>query len=405
MPTNYPATSIPKYLLYSHYKALDHVQELGFIPVRLFRVLYPLWRVRVEGRQRVTAEFDEMEWYIERGLIEAKFCTVSELASFFGLELAFVQRMVKSLREIGHVTGDDSHLALTDLGMDSVRDRVRYDDQKNGVELYFDALGNQPLSLEHYKIPILEALPEKTPYQAFFHFDHSWNDTVLRKMLSDPENKQLNLPDEITTSQLLSHEPVYMPAYFIEARENKPASPLRLLVFSQVRGLHDTVLEAAVNRDPVVYRALKAKTDSLSESVRRYFEQSGLKKDAWYLNENGAFGAQVMVDGQVFLPGSDLDEVESGRLTMRSVGRYALIYDWCIWVMCDDIKVRRQAGAEQLLEWLQGAGTKPSEQEISRKFASLCQRLSIPLLTIDAVLSLARQRSLSRAAERLEQME
>ena len=61
-------------------------------------------------------------------------------------------------------------------------------------------------------------------------------------------------------SQLLSREPVYMPAYFVEARENKPASPLRLLVFSQVRGLHDTVLEEAVNRDPTVYRALKART-------------------------------------------------------------------------------------------------------------------------------------------------
>jgi hypothetical protein len=170
-----------------------------------------------------------------------------------------------------------------------------------------------------------------------------------------------------------------------------------------VRGLHDTVLEEAVNRDPTVYRALKAKTDSRAESVRRYFEQSGLKSEAWYLNENGPWGAQVMVDGQVFLPGSD--EEDSGRLTMRSVGRYTLIYDWCIWVMCDDVTVRNQAAAEQLLEWLQGASTSPSREEIERKFTNLCQRLNIPELPARTVLTLARQRRLGRAAGRLEEMD
>jgi hypothetical protein len=179
----------------------------------------------------------------------------------------------------------------------------------------------------------------------------------------------------------------------------------RLLVFSQVRGLHDTVLEEAVNRDPTVYRALKAKTDSRAESVRRYFERSGLKKDAWYLNENGPWGAQVMVDGQVFLPGSDMEAEESGRLSLRSVGRYALIYDWCIWVMCDDVNIRKQAAAEQLLEWLQGANATPSPVEINRKFAGLCQRLSIELLPAADVLALARQKGLARAAERLEELD
>ena len=405
MPANSPAISSPKYLLYSHYRALDQVQELGFIPVRLFRVLYPLWRVRVEGRQRIATEFDELEWVLERGLQEAGLSSLPELAAFFGLDQAFVQRLVNFARGIGHLAGDDSHLSLTELGAASVRDRVRYEEQKTNAELYFDALGNRPLSAEHYKIPILESLPPagKTPFQAFYQFDHAWNEDALNKVLNSPEKKNFNLPEQVSAAQLLNREPAYMPAYFIEARENKPSSPLRLLVFSQVRGLHDTVLEEAVNHDPMVYRALKAKTDSRAESVRRYFEQSGLKKDAWYLNENGPLGAQVMVDGQVFLPGADEDE--SGRLTLRSVGRYTLIYDWCIWVMCDDANIRKQAAAEQLLEWLQGANAQPASEEITRKFVNLCQRLKIPLLPAKEVLALARQRSLGRAAERLEELE
>ncbi len=408
MPANYPASSNSKYLLYSHYKALDQVQELGLIPLRLFRVFYPLWRVRVEGRQRVETDFDELEWYLERGLQQASFSSVAELASFFGLETAFVQRLVNFAREIGHLVGDDTHLALTELGAASVRDRVRYEDQKTSSELYFEALGNLPLTQEHFKIPILEALPpaEKTPFQAFFHFDQTWTEDALKQMRLNPQQNPLNLPDEISAAQLLNPEPVYMPAYFIEVRENKPASPPRLMVFSQVRGLHDVILEQAVNRDPLVYRALKAKTDSLPEAVRRYFEQSGLKKDAWYLNENGPWGAQVMVDGQVFLPGpGQSDEEESGRLSLRSVGRYTIIYDWCIWVMCDDAGVRKQAAAEQLLDWLQGANTQPAPPEITRKFASLAQRLSLPSLPVSEVLALARQKGFARAAERLEELE
>jgi hypothetical protein len=111
-----------KYLLYSHYMALDQVQEMGLIPLGLFRVLYPLRRVRVDGRQRIATEFDEVELYLERGLLVTGFSSVAELAAFFGLELSFVQRMINFSRGGGHVTrsgwptsGDDAHLVLTEL--------------------------------------------------------------------------------------------------------------------------------------------------------------------------------------------------------------------------------------------------------------------------------------------------
>jgi hypothetical protein len=175
---------------------------MGLIPLRLFRVLYPLWRVRVDGRQRIAMEFDEVELYLERGLLEAGFSSVAELAAFFGLELSFVQRIINFSRGSGHVNGDDAHLVLTELGFESVRQRVRYEDQKASAELYFDALGNCPLTPEHYKIPILESLPAagKTPFQAFFHFEHTWNEGALEPILQNPDKRRYNLPDEISAS-------------------------------------------------------------------------------------------------------------------------------------------------------------------------------------------------------------
>jgi hypothetical protein len=404
MPTTSPASSSAKYLLYHHFKALDQVQELGLVPVRLFRVLYPLWRVRVEGRQRVAAEFDELEWFLERGLQEAGFHSAQELAAFFGLELVFVQKLLAQAREIGHLAGNDGALALTALGQAAVFERVRYTERILNTELYFEALGNLPLTLEHYKIPILETLPDKTPFQAFYHFDQAWNTDALEQLLKGPDKAQLNLPDEISAAQLVSRAPVYLPVYFVEAREDKPSGALSLLIFSQVRGLRDKVLEYAVNRDPKVYRALKARTNSRAEAVQRYFEQSGLKKDAWYLNENGPWGAQVMVDGEVFLAGGDAEE-ESGRLTLRNVGRYALIYDWCVWVMCDDVNIRTQAAAEQLVEWLQNVNIRPAQFEVRQKITSLAQRLNVPPPTVRSLLTLARRKGFTRAAERLEELD
>lgn len=385
----------PANLLYHPYKALDIVQEMNLVPVRLFKVLYPLWRVRAEGRQRLSGEFDEMEWYLERGIAQAGLKSVAALAAFFGLEVDFTRRLVALARGIGHIGGEDGSLSLTALGLASVKEKVRYEERKTTTELYFDALNNRALTAEHYKIPILESLPAQTPFQAFYHFDKTWNPEALSQLKS-------SLPAEIH-AELLNREPAYLPAYFVEAREKKPSGPLRLLVFSQVRGLHDTVLEEAVNRDPVIYRALKARTDSRAEAVRRYFEQSGLKSDAWYLNENGPWGAQVMVDGQVFLPNADEDE--SIRLNVRSVGRYTLIYDWCIWVVCDDAEIRRQAAAEQLVDWLQSASAHPTREEIQGKLTGLCQRLNIAPEPVGALLSLARRKGQHRAAERLEELD
>jgi hypothetical protein len=402
---NSPAASNPEYLLYSHYQALDQVQELGLIPVRLFRVLYPLWRVRVEGRQRVALEYDELSGFIARGIAEAGCHSARELAAFFGLELALVEKLLAQAREIGHLSGEDGELALTTLGQASLFERVRYEERQLNSELYFEALSNLPLTLEHYKIPILETIPEKTPFQAFYHFDQTWDTAALEKLQQSPDRAQLNLPDEIRAAELISREPVYLPVYFVEAREKTANGELRLLVFSQVRGLRDKVLEYAVNRDPKVFRALKARTNSRAEAVQRYFEQGGLRQEAWYLNENGPWGAQVMVDGEVFLPGTAANEAENRRLTLRSVGRYTVIYDWCIWVVCDDANLRAEAAAEQLVEWLQNVNLRPTQFEIRQKIDGLAKRLNVPPLPLTGLLTLARRRGLTRAAERLEALD
>jgi hypothetical protein len=394
------------HLLYHPYKALEHVQELGLIPVRLFRVLYPLWRVRVEGRQRQKTEWDELEWFIERGIHEGGLRSSTALSEFFGLETDFVAMLLTRAREAGHLSGDEGVLSLTTAGLDSLRERVRYEERKLDNLLYFEALGNLPLTLEHDKVPILEQLPPvgETPFQAFYHFDQTWNTDALERLRENPEPGLPRLPEDIGKTELDSPQPVYLPVYFVEAREDKPNPRFSLLAFSQVRGLRDTTLEYAVNRDPQVFRALAARADSRADAVERYFKQMGLRKDDWYLNEDGPWGAQVMLAGEVFRPAGE-DEDESPRLTVRNAGRYHVIYDWCLWLMCDDPKIRARAAAEQALEWLQYANIRPSEFEFRQKVSDLSQRLRVDAPPLSDLLALAQRRKMTRAAARLAEME
>lgn len=395
------------HLLYHPYKALEQVQELGLIPVRLFRVLYPLWRVRVEGRQRLKTEWDELEWFIERGIHEGGLRSSTALSEFFGLETDFIAKLLTRAREAGHLSGNDEALSLTPVGLDSLRERARYEQRRLESILYFEALGNLPLTLEHDKVPILEQLPpaNETPFQAFFHFNQTWSADALERLRANPEPGLPHLPEDIGKAELDSPQPVYLPVYFVEAREDKPDGRFCLLAFSQVRGLRDITLEYAVNRDPQVFRALAARADSRADAVERYFKQIGLRKDDWYLNEAGPWGAQVMLAGEVFQPAGGENEDDMPRLTARNVGRYHVIYDWCLWIMCDDPKIRARAVAEQSLEWLQYANIRPSEFEFRQKVTNLSQRLRVDAPSLADLLALAQRRKMTRAAERLAEME
>ena len=87
------------------------------------------------------------------------------------------------------------------------------------------------------------------------------------------------------------------------------------------------------------------------------------------------------------------------------MGRYTVIYDWCLWVVCDDANLRAEAAAEQLVEWLQNINLRPTQFEIRQKIDGLAKRLNVPPPPLTGLLTLARRRGLTRAAERLEALD
>ncbi len=397
-------------LLYSPHKALDAVLALGAIPKRLFRIFYPLWRVRVEGRQRLATDFEELEWYMERGIHEGGLTSVATLAHFFGLEARFVERLVNFLRAIGHIVEGTGPLALTPLGRESLQARVRYQEQRTSAWLYFDGLDSRPLTLEHYAIPVYDDLSANSSFFALYQFDREWDPISLRRLMETPSDRHnFNLPDELThIDRPLAQEPTYMPIYVVE-RLGRATTDLPLfLVFSRVRSLRDTVLEPVVNQDILTQEAFRQlRAGDLEHAAQGHLARCGLREDEWYLQANGPWGAQVMVDAGALrrLTQQATADSEARSLTIRDVGKYLLAYDWCLWLTCDDVAVRQEAAIAQLLEWLQFTTANPTSADLARRIRQMAERLRIDPITPDVLLEAAAQQGQARAVERLDGME
>jgi hypothetical protein len=400
MLTNYKDFSNQERILYSPHKALDQSLDLGAIPERLFYIFYPIWRVQVEGRQRVQTNFEELEWFLERGLHDCQLSTFLELSQFFGLEESFVRQLVNFLEGIGHIRVVKDHLFLTDLGKTSVQEKVRYQDQETSTLLYFDGLSSRPLTQDHYKIKIFETLPEHTIFQALFFFNHVWDQVPLEQLLKHPDRAKYNLPDEISNLTPLSKEPAYIPIYIIQRRTDQSSQLPPYLVFSNVKGLRDLTLEETVNTEPYIRSALgHAVRSGLEMAVKSKLQNRGIPEDAWYLTASSLLGARVMLNGEMITESSN-HQKKTG-LTIQDIGRYFLVEDWCVWLTTDDLEKRKEASIEQLLEWLQQSTAAPTKEIIENKILQSSNRLEVEPVSIKTLVDLASQRGLARAMERL----
>lgn len=408
MSQNFAANS-PSYLLYSPHRALDAVLDLGALPRRLLRVFYPLWRVRVTGQQRVAHEFEDVEWFIIRGIHEGNLTTVADLAQFFGLTERIVQRTLDFLREIGHLQQEAQQFRLTARGRESVQAQMRYEEHHLSTWLYFDGLDSQPLTRAHYAIPVYADIVPHTAFRALYPFERLWDTISLERLMQRPDRRQFNLPDELTHIEPpVGQAPVYLPIYIIERYPDTALDLPPFLVFSRVRGLRDALLESVINVDVLTHDALQSpRTGDLARAVRNYLTRRGLEEDTWYVQQNTPWGAQVMVDGDTLrrLSRRAGDNTEKRPITIRDVGRYLLVYDWCVWLTCDDVALRQESAVVRLLEWVQFAPSAPRAAEVTQRVQQMVTRLRIASISLDDLLETAARLGMDRALARLEGME
>ncbi|WP_308299099.1 hypothetical protein [Streptomyces sp. GESEQ-35] len=104
-----------------------------------------MWRVEVQADATEGEPYELIDRFLERGIAEAGLATADELAAFFALEPALVRQALQFLAAIRHIEEDrHGRLALTELGLRSVRDEIRCTvTQKDRRKLYLRGHGHR----------------------------------------------------------------------------------------------------------------------------------------------------------------------------------------------------------------------------------------------------------------------
>lgn len=398
----------PDKLLYSPQKALDETVALGAVPRRLFRVLYPVRVIEVHGRQRVSTDMEEIQWFIERAIHQADLNTVDDLEFFLGLDAKYIRVMISFLETIGHVTTTGGKLKLLPLGEESVAHRVSYQERETQFKLYFDAFGNRPLRQEHYRVKFYETPPDNPGYLIFPHLFRKWDPEALTRLNHQKDRSRYGLLDEVRSISPATEDRIlYMPVYIVErAVDVDEISDLPdYLVFNTLPGYRDVELEQSINQDPIVWDWLGSVGANLEEVLAKRLGGFGLKDGQYRVQEDPIWGVEAYIEPSAISTenGMSARNAADQKITLKQIGRYLMAGDWCVLLTCEDRSIRLAAGVQDCLEKLEYSHSDPSAEDINKTIAVINRRLNLdPGITISTLMDEANHRGMYRTISRLE---
>ncbi len=348
-------------LLYDPRRAIDHAQGIpGLAPLRLFAVLYPLWLVETRATQERKRPYEFIEHYLERGIGEGELYTTAELAAFFGLSTALVEKALAFLQTIQHVTYINGIWNLTPRGIRSLEEGEKRVPQTKTQKFYFDGFCGKPLLREHYSKSLhivsgtdadeVTRLPRGGYQFRRLYTRHLWNPASISKLEKLPNKEEYNLPPESHDLQAVGVMTVYLPMYIIETRRRSSQSPESsasyYLAYTHVRGRRDAFFERFVNDTPDIKKVLHAEEEvAVGDRWSKWLISQGL----------AAVRPEQTLSGlwRVVLTPAMLRSANT-RLSASDMGKYQLErrgYFLQIW--CEDIDLRRQAVLDQALKYIQ----------------------------------------------------
>jgi hypothetical protein len=203
--------------------AEDTLYGMGAAPTRLCRLLLPVWRVQVRATVYDTEPYDLIDRYVAAAIADGGLESVAEIAAFYGLDPTVVGGAVRFLTSVGHVSRDGG-LALTEIGLRSVRDGRRYrrslEDRR---QLYFEGFTYRPLAKAYYDdrtVTFVEGM-EQDDFTPVLRFPpRGPGPDALDALAGLPANERtrFNLPEQVIAPSLAeAPRLVYLPAYVVRA--------------------------------------------------------------------------------------------------------------------------------------------------------------------------------------------
>ena len=328
------------------------------IPVKLFKILFPLWNVDVIGTQQEGHPYELLEQFIEQGIHEGALSSIETLTHFFGLPNDIVEEKLNFLRAIGHVTGTNTRLALTSLGMQSLQSGMSYRTLETRRNLYFDAFGLRPLPRNHYNLHLLsfedaQKIQDSSIY-CLYSF-RSWDNHATSELSQRLDRSSYNLPDKLIISESRGVERAFIPMCIVETHIHDIAHQkmnTRYIVVTHVQGWRDVFFEEIVNSESSIHDLLQSEFDhqgkSIEDLLAKWLSRQRFAQYAHLLQAQDGIW-QVHIDAKVFTQAN----VHLAMMNIRDIGSYRLAQSYLYQIWCDEPPIRRTAALEQTIAFIE----------------------------------------------------
>ena len=387
-------------LIYPARRAVEHaVTVAGVRPRRLFPVLWPLWQVETTATFYDEQPYDLVDRFLVRAVTEAELTRVDELVAFLGVPEAWARRCLRYLSVIGHIRLDGDLVRMTELGLSSARDGLRYVYQtESRQDILVERFTGRPLPRSHYAGSV-EVLPSWTVDQGQLadrsrfrplNAPAAFRRELVEQLVDRPDRTELNLPAQLRHLRVVEDRDGFLPAYVVETVDSG------LLVYTAAAADRDAFFEAACREAPVVHSVIDA-------------EEPGDPRQIW---TEWLAGPKTIRRGTLRQLSSGiwratLHEDSFGgasKLPLTRLGSFELRKHHFLQLWCQDAELRRRAAHER------GLGLATTREvrtlvHLESRVAELAVQLEVRAPTVAELRAYGEQHGMHAHVARLDQLE
>ncbi|MFC5747991.1 hypothetical protein [Actinomadura rugatobispora] len=371
-------------VLYPPSRALEHAADLpGVRPLRIHRIGVPLFEVEIDALVHDAQPYDLLDRFVGRALADAELRSPAEIADFLGLALPMVDRVLRFLGNVGHLTtAPDGTLVLTDLGRRSVQDDRRYVPKRDRQKLYFDGVRGEALPAVHYSRSVTVLRRDEATDQKLFRLPKAcaFRNDAVHALAARPDRTAYNLLSDFLEVTPVAVDDAHLPCYLV--RTQTPRG-LDLLAYSGIPGLRDEHLERLLRGWPLIGQQLAVDDANHQGDPRDEFGD--------WLREQGLDPDLLRWVDQpprlrLTLPASRFHDVRPntprrGTFGLTQVGSFTAPRGQVLQLWCDDERLRRDAAYARGLLYATSSRTRQAD-EVTELLDRICRQLEIAPLTL-----------------------
>jgi hypothetical protein len=382
--------------LYPPVRAVEHAAGLpGVRPLRLFPVLWPLWRAETAASFYDERAYEVIDRFLVLAVRDAGLRTTIELAAFYGVPVPLVQRCARFLAAIGHVLIDGEIITLTELGRRSAADETRYEPRESRQDIFIDQFTEQPLPRAYYhgSVPVFDSTEvpsDQVSGRIRFHPLYApalFRDDLVLRLREREDRAEYNLPRMLRDLRVIGNRPAFLPGYVIETAGSG------LLVYTPVTSERDVFYEKIASQAPILDQLISA--DQSPDPGQVWTEWLAEGHGAVTLGQlpNGVWRATLRADA--FGPGAKLPLSRLGSFEMR---KRRFLQLWC-----DNAALRSRALNERALAMTATFGV--TKDELRQRIATLATQLEVPEPDLAALRRYGEQNGLHPSVARLDRLD